>query len=150
MKLDVSLPNAPIVYQAPQYLYSSGASTAISPNGERLVLSDGEVLRATELTEDGAVGKGVALFSDDGNQIISTIGPQIMVNRYDARTLDLIESIQTPCRLPNPSNSPFPISPIAIQVLPNNYGWVIIGGPTICLIHLADGLFQSGFEIPSH
>ena len=145
-RLDITQPTAPVVYTSPQYLYGTTESIAVNPTSDRLVLGSGDVLRANELTEDGTVGPGVALYSADGAQIISAVGSNpITVNRFDATTLDLIESIPTACNFDVGQPGLPPEVPTAIRPLPGN-GWVVIGNAVVCVVRPPDAVFSDGFE----
>jgi len=146
-KLNITQPAAPIIYYSRQYLYGVERSLDVSPDGSRLVLGSGEVLRANELTENGTVGWGEALFSANGTQIVSaTGGYPIVLKRFDGTTLDLLQSIPTQCSFSAPDQGSLSLMPKAIQALPYDQGWVILGDTTVCVVRLPDELFANGFD----
>jgi len=146
-KFDITQASAPMVYQSPQYLYGVDRGIDVSADGNRLVLGSGEVIRANELTENGTVGYGAAMFSADDTQIISATGAYpIVLKRFDGTTLDLIESIPTQCSFSAPGSGIPSLTPKAMQALPYNQGWVILGDTTVCVVRLPDELFANGFE----
>lgn len=147
-KLDITQAAAPVVLQptiGTNFAWSH-QSISVNPTGTRIVLDGGWVVRASELTKAGYVGQGVAVYTSDGSQIVSAFGSKpIVIYRYDATTLDPVDSLPTNCTFP--SGFLDAVSPTAIQALPENSGWAIIGGSTLCLLRLEhDELFGSGFD----
>jgi DNA-binding beta-propeller fold protein YncE len=145
-RLDITKPTAPIEFTSSQYLYGTTTSIDVNPTGDRLVLGSGEVLRANELTEDGTVGNGVALFTADGSQIVSAIGSDpVTINLFDATTLDQQQSIPTTCSFYGSSPYLPPVIPTAIRPLPGR-GWVVIGNTMVCVVRPPDAIFGNGFD----
>jgi hypothetical protein len=145
-RLDITKPTAPIEFTSTQFLNGTTTSIDVNPTGDRLVLGSGEVLRANELTEDGTVGNGVALFTADGSQIVSAIGSDpVTINVFDSTTLDQVQSIPTTCSFASSSPYEPPVIPTAIRPLPG-LGWVVIGNTMVCVVRPPDPIFGNGFD----
>jgi hypothetical protein len=147
-KLDITQPSAPLELEGAYSGCSSGGETiAVNPTGTRLVLSGGCVLRASELTLAGTVGPGLALYSSDGSQIVTAFGSKpIVISRYDAVTLDLVDLIPTGCTF-DTGGFFDAVPPTAIQPLPGDSGWAILAASTLCLVRREpDELFAGHFE----
>ena len=146
VRLDITQPTAPIVFTSSQSLYGTTISIDVNPAGDRLVLGSGEVLRASELTEDGSVGSGIARFSADGTQIISATGSDpVSIKIFDGTTLDRQESIPTTCDFAPSTPGLPPATPKDMRALPGK-GWVVIGNTMVCVVRPPDAIFGNGFD----
>jgi len=146
LKLDITQATAPVSQQA-RFFEGQGAymGIAANPTGDKLVIGGGAILRAGELTRDGYVSQGVALYSSDGSSIASAHGENLVVDRFDAVMLDPIETVATRCTMPHAFPWGAPSS--AIAALANDKGWVIAGGDTVCVVRqVPDEIFAGNFE----
>ncbi|QBB70137.1 hypothetical protein ELE36_07025 [Pseudolysobacter antarcticus] len=146
-KLDITQDLAPISMTAPfDSLVNIDISIAVSPDGQKLVLGGGEVVRASELTEDGYVGPGVAVYSKDGASIASAYGnAPLAIHRFDTARLDEMEIVPTSCNFENYLSPPE--IPTAIVNLEPAGGWVVIAPNMVCITQrVPDEIFGGAFE----
>lgn len=132
--LDLTLPGAPIV--ASTDLGSSGGlfSFAVNPDGSSIAMRSGEVFRAADLTQLGAIEPGGALaYSDDGTLIgwSSRVGE---IHFFDAVTFRKTLIVETGCG----DSGTEELVPIAAL-----NAWVARAGLDVCVAPLPSSTLQA-------
>jgi DNA-binding beta-propeller fold protein YncE len=92
LKLDLSQPGTPVVLDRQFPRGTDVTQLTLSPDGSKLVLRTGEVLRTSDLTTEGSIIAGMGtVFSADGRWLIDILGGNVFVTNqfllYDANTL---------------------------------------------------------------
>ena len=64
--LDITDPTGPIFVEDDHGSVSGTTRTSISPDGSRIYLSSGQVLRSDSLVQSGSIGNGISEISSDG------------------------------------------------------------------------------------
>lgn len=100
-KLDLSLPNEPVVLSYQQIdsgVIGSGlGQPSVSPDGERIAFTDGEVLRSSDFFQAGQLRpQGMTLYSPDGASLYQLLGDDFL-DRYDPAIFLATQRLATSC-----------------------------------------------------
>lgn len=121
-KLDLTQESAPIVLSAPFASVSGTTVMETNPDGSRLYLGSGQVLRTGSLIPAGQVGGGVHQFGDDPSSVFVASTPNVL-KTFNTTTF-LEESATTmPCSFSRISR---------LIVLPASAGWFVLGDDLVC------------------
>lgn len=105
-KLDLSQSSAPIILEDNHGDVNGTQWTGISPDGNRIYLSSGQVLRAESFLEAGYIGAGLPTAGNDG-QWVFIAGNNNDINIYNARTFLMSEKITLPLTSSSNNNKAF-------------------------------------------
>jgi hypothetical protein len=122
-KLDLNQQNAPIVLEDQHGTVSGTNYMDISPDGNRIYLSSGQVLRTNSFLQAGLIGSGIPRINDLGDTafVLST-SPSTTggLNTYSTTTFLQTNSFDLPVAFPNGVSQ--------FELLPMNGGIAILGG----------------------
>lgn len=121
-KLDLTQDDAPIVLSAPFGGVSGTTVLEANPDGSRLYLGSGQVLRTGSLISAGQVGAGVHQFGDDPDSVFVASTPNVL------KTFSTTTFLET-------SMTTMPCSFSTIKrliILPGSSGWFVLGDDLLC------------------
>jgi hypothetical protein len=93
-----------------------------SPDGRRLYLSDGQVLRSGSLRGTARIAPGIPDFGDIP-EIVHVARKPDLIESYDARTSSRVDQHQLPCSLGAVRR---------LATLPRDAGWIALGDDRVC------------------
>lgn len=102
LKLALSQSGTPVVLAKDFPIDTSLAHLTLSPDGSKIVLDSGEILRTSDFEEIGSIISGMGtLFTADGKWIIDVLGGNFLITNqfllYDAETLIIHRPFTTHC-----------------------------------------------------
>ncbi len=121
-KLDITVEEAPIILEDNHGSVSGTDHLAVSPDGTRIYLRSGQVLRTGSFVQAGLIGSGLPAVNSNGSQIYVGQEPN-RVEIYDALTFLKINEQATSCVFNNLQQ---------IMVLSNDAGWLLLGDDLLC------------------
>ena len=100
-KLDITQPTAPIILEDDHGTVSGTNAMDISPDGSRIYLSSGQVLRSDSFLQAGRIGSGTPSVSSDGSIVLVGVSQGIFgdpskIDVYNANTFLLEDTISIP------------------------------------------------------
>ncbi len=126
-KLDATDPEAPIILEDQHGSVGGTDRMSLSPDGARIFLRSGQVLRTGSFIEDGRIGAGIPVALSNGAEVmVATAGGALEL--YDAVTLQLIDSFTTDCA--------FADAPTRLIGLARPGQWLLLGGSTLCAVDI--------------
>lgn len=142
-KLDIQQDTAPIVLEDRHGSVSGTDFLEVNPDGTRVYLSSGQVLRTASFISAGRIGRGVPQFGDSAAEVfVAVAGSPTIVETYDTDTFQKIgEDIILPCNLPSFSRVG------RLIVLPDETGWLVLANDLVCGV--TRGVFMSEFAVTS-
>jgi len=124
-KLDLSDDTAPIVLEDAHGTIPSGAEDLqVSPDGMKLHLKSGLVLRTENFIQAGVVGNGHSKLSEDGLKKFVASSPNL-IEIFDTTTFLKSDEIVFSCSLNNV---------IGVDRLSDNGGTLILGNNSLCVL----------------
>ena len=82
--LDITQSTAPLVFQDNHGSVSGTQGSDISPDGQRIFLSSGQVLRSDSFLQAGRIGSGLPSVTEDGQSVLVSSGS--LINIYSTAT----------------------------------------------------------------
>ncbi|WP_372742806.1 hypothetical protein [Neptunomonas sp.] len=123
-KLDLTQPSAPIVTENTAGTNNASIQFAISSDGSKVFLSNGQVMDAITLSEIGQIGSGVSTISSDGANVVVGETPN-NIGFYDTSTFQTTGKIFTSCDMTDIERV------VELQAATE---WVLLGAKTICRV----------------
>ena len=120
-RLDLTRSQVPIVRSSRTGSVSGTDHLAVSPDGDRVALRSGQILRSDDFVEVGRVPAGVSQYAPD-RDVLYVAQPD-RVEIFNARTLAKLEEVGVPCPLGSVER---------LAVLPGGGGWLVLGGERVC------------------
>ena len=140
-KLDLSQETAPIIQEDQHGTVSGTDFLEVNPDGSRIYLSSGQVLRTGSFIDAGRIGRGVPQFGASPAEIfVAAGGSPTVIETYDTDTfVKTGDDVVLPCNL-----SPFS-GVRQLIVLPDDSGFLVLGDDLVCGI--TRGFFMSEFLV---
>ncbi|HEX6883184.1 MAG TPA: hypothetical protein VF530_07365 [Planctomycetota bacterium] len=123
-KLDLDQAAAPIVLEDNHGSVGGTDHLEVSPDGARIYLRSGQVLRTSDFTQIGSIGSGPSRLSPDGS-LAYVSRSDGMIQLYDTATFLPAGEVTLPC-------SPDVFGPGTLLLLPNERGLVALRGGRLC------------------
>jgi uncharacterized repeat protein (TIGR01451 family) len=125
-KLDLTQPDAPLVLDDIHGSVSGTDHLAVNPDGSRLFLASGQVLRTDTLTQAGLIESGVSTVSSDGTKVyVGYVDIPNRIDVYDTSTFLKSDMIVTACAIAGIGRI------IELQL---NQEWIQLSGQTLCRV----------------
>lgn len=121
-KLDLSQETAPIVLEDDHGSVSGTRQLEVSPDGGRIYLTSGQVLRTGSFIQAGSVASGIHQFGADPSRVYVVDEPN-EISTYDTETFLEIASFNLNCSFQNIRK---------MVVLPGDFGWLVLGDDLLC------------------
>lgn len=122
-KFDISTDTPPLVLEDDHGSISGTSQFEISPDGNFVYLTSGQVLRASDFTQAAGIPAGSSRISNDGNLIfIGRVANNSQILVYDRVALVELRRHQTTCQ------------PRRIRALPDDAGILVLGNTSICRV----------------
>lgn len=140
-KLDLDQDLAPIVLEDDHGSVGGTDHLEVSPDGERIYLRNGQVLRTGSFIQVGSVPPGAHRF-DESPDIVHVAAPPDRLERVDAGQFIGLDELQLPCDLSNV---------FELAVLPQGAGWAVLGDDLLCVLTFdpdGDGLIGNDDNCP--
>jgi hypothetical protein len=96
----------------------------VNPDGARIYLGSGQVLRTGSFIQAGLIGSGVPKLNKDGSLAYVGKEPNI-IEIYDTTTFLKVDELTTSCSFSQIQQ---------IEVLPDESGWLILGDDIVCVV----------------
>lgn len=138
-KFDLSQPDAPLVLESGPGLEFGADRFNVSPDGERIALRGGHVVRTNDFSQAGEISTGIPLFTQDGAQAYVASAPG-RIDRFDVTDYVPTETIFGNCSIGMPR-----------RLLSNNAGnvMVTVGQSRLCFWFLEQQI-TSNVRIGTH
>ncbi|MCB1792050.1 MAG: thrombospondin type 3 repeat-containing protein, partial [Gammaproteobacteria bacterium] len=131
-KLDLNQPNAPIVLEDDHGSVSGASKLEVSPLGERIHTTSGQVVSTASINQVALVAPGFTQYADDSHFYVAQF------NNYDADpNITIVASFDTTTFLPSaewtlPCPHSFSSAPKDFIALPDGAGFLILTGAKLC------------------
>jgi hypothetical protein len=94
----------------------------VSPDGSRIYLASGQVLRTGSFIQAASIGAGVPRFGDSGN-VVYVLDKFGVIGVYDTTTFLKVDEVNLPCSFASVKQ---------LLVLPSGSGWLGLGDDLVC------------------
>ncbi len=121
-KLDLTQEGAPVAADSPSQAIAPADRIAVSPDGDRLYLTTGQVLRSASYRQAGLVAPGVVAVAPEGDAVYVAETPAT-IGIYDAKLLVRVGEISLPCEFRRIER---------VAALPGERGWIVLGDDLLC------------------
>ena len=121
-KLDTLVAGAPVVLEDDHGSVSGTSHLEVSPDGSRIYLASGQVLRTESFFQLTQIEAGIPRFGDREDVVYVATSPST-VKTFDTVMHREIDSISVPCDLNSTTD---------FLVLPEERGWLLLAGAQLC------------------
>ncbi|MCZ6522263.1 MAG: hypothetical protein O7A68_00135 [Alphaproteobacteria bacterium] len=121
-KLDLDQEDAPIVLEDAHGSVSGTDHLEVNPDGSRIYLTFGQVLRTGSFIQAGLVGSGIAQFGDSLDVVFVANEPDLL-EVYDTTSFLKVDEMILPCSFNNIEQ---------MVILPGDSGVLVLGDDLVC------------------